>query len=222
MKRPQWSALRVTAFEVQWDSVCKQALTGAGGSYAGFAHPSVSVISAASSGLHHASQRRGVTPLVLFWNFSGHHVVEVLRATVCAWRASVHHPCSTSCTAGVQLTLLRSCAIVLHANGGCGWKADRYEYKEKLQLILNTSCANTKYPHSHAERPVCPLLGWARARLEDGVLDDLGVDGGHAVDRLAPHHCQVRHVHQPALVHNPTMLTGTFHMFYVLTCRKCV
>ena len=33
--------------------------------------PSASVISAASPGLQKASQRRGVTPLVLFWNFSG-------------------------------------------------------------------------------------------------------------------------------------------------------
>ena len=34
--------------------------------------PKVSVMSARSGGLHIASHRRGVTPLVLFWNFSGH------------------------------------------------------------------------------------------------------------------------------------------------------
>lgn len=33
--------------------------------------PRVSVISSRSGGLQKASQRRGVTPLVLFWNFSG-------------------------------------------------------------------------------------------------------------------------------------------------------
>ena len=33
--------------------------------------PRVSVTREASSGLHHASQRRGVTPLVLFWNLLG-------------------------------------------------------------------------------------------------------------------------------------------------------
>ncbi len=33
--------------------------------------PSVSVMSARRPGLQKASQRRGVTPLVLFWNFSG-------------------------------------------------------------------------------------------------------------------------------------------------------
>ena len=33
--------------------------------------PSVSVMSAARPGLHQASHRRGVTPFVLFWNFSG-------------------------------------------------------------------------------------------------------------------------------------------------------
>lgn len=33
--------------------------------------PRVSVMSARSGGLQKASQRRGVTPLVLFWNFSG-------------------------------------------------------------------------------------------------------------------------------------------------------
>ncbi len=33
--------------------------------------PSVWVMSADSSGLQKASHRRGVTPLVLFWNFSG-------------------------------------------------------------------------------------------------------------------------------------------------------
>jgi len=33
--------------------------------------PSVSVMSSRSGGLQNASQRRGVTPLVLFWNFSG-------------------------------------------------------------------------------------------------------------------------------------------------------
>jgi hypothetical protein len=33
--------------------------------------PSLEVMSADSLGLQKASQRRGVTPLVLFWNFSG-------------------------------------------------------------------------------------------------------------------------------------------------------
>ena len=34
--------------------------------------PSVSLMSARSGGLQNASHRRGVTPFVLFWNFSGH------------------------------------------------------------------------------------------------------------------------------------------------------
>ena len=45
-----------------------------------------------------------------------------------------------------------------------------------------------------------PRIAWtlAKADLEDGLLDDLRVDGSHAIDCLAPHHCQVRHVDQPA------------------------
>jgi hypothetical protein len=39
--------------------------------------PSVSVISLDSGGLQNASQRRGVTPLVLFWNFSGNSLLLV-------------------------------------------------------------------------------------------------------------------------------------------------
>lgn len=41
--------------------------------------PRVSVMSARSGGLQKASQRRGVTPLVLFWNFSGHRSAKSLK-----------------------------------------------------------------------------------------------------------------------------------------------
>ena len=42
--------------------------------------PSVLVMSLASGGLQNASHRRGVTPLVLFWNFSGHRSANSCRA----------------------------------------------------------------------------------------------------------------------------------------------
>ena len=34
--------------------------------------------------------------------------------------------------------------------------------------------------------------------LEDGLLDDLRVNGGHTVYGLAAHNSQISHVHQPA------------------------
>ena len=45
--------------------------------------PRVSVISADSSGLQNASHRRGVTPLVLFWNFSGKIFTKSCSSTAC-------------------------------------------------------------------------------------------------------------------------------------------
>lgn len=42
--------------------------------------PNVLVMSLASGGLQNASQRRGVTPFVLFWNFSGQRSANSCKA----------------------------------------------------------------------------------------------------------------------------------------------
>ena len=36
--------------------------------------------------------------------------------------------------------------------------------------------------------------------VEQLVLDNLRVDGGHTVDLVGAHHCQVGHVHQPVCI----------------------
>ena len=46
-----------------------------------------------------------------------------------------------------------------------------------------------------------PLRPEASKVLEDGVLDDLTVDGCHAIDRVAGYNGQVCHAHKPAKQH---------------------
>jgi hypothetical protein len=112
-------------------------------------------------------------PLVLFWNLpAGHsqqHHTQTPRAFIESMRSTL------------------ACHKLLHM----------------MQLALKTVC----YLELHTPlqwqgaRCICTLSRtWEEVCevLEDGVLDDVAVNGSHAVHSVAGSNSQVRHAHKPA------------------------